>query len=154
MLEALEEHHVVKWLCSELEGMEPADERFDAKVTVLIENVRHHVKEEETEFFPHVRDSLGRKNLAEVGELLAEAKKAVPTHPHPKAPDEPPFNAIAGLVAGLVDRARDAASSVVDDARRTGRAAVKRNAGPVKRTASKGPAAKRTAAKKRATTRG
>ena len=43
-LESLEEHHIVKWVLSELDGMDPEDERFDAKVTVLIENVRHHVE--------------------------------------------------------------------------------------------------------------
>ena len=43
-LESLEEHHIVKWVLSELETMTPEDERFDAKVTVLIENVRHHVQ--------------------------------------------------------------------------------------------------------------
>ena len=52
VLESLEEHHIVKWVLSELDGMDPADERFDAKMTVLIENVRHHVKEEEQDFFP------------------------------------------------------------------------------------------------------
>src|SRR6266480_4135544 len=40
VLEALEEHHVVKWTLSELEGMDPTDERFGPKVTVLIESVR------------------------------------------------------------------------------------------------------------------
>lgn len=48
-LESLEEHHIVKWTLSELDGMDSKDERFDAKVTVLIESVRHHVKEEEQE---------------------------------------------------------------------------------------------------------
>ena len=48
-LESLEEHHIVKWVMSELEGMDPKAERFDPKVTVLLENVRHHVKEEEEE---------------------------------------------------------------------------------------------------------
>jgi hypothetical protein len=43
-----EEHHVVKWTLSELEGMDPSNERFDAKASVLFESVRHHVKEEET----------------------------------------------------------------------------------------------------------
>ena len=57
-LESLEEHHIVKWVLSELDGMDPNNERFDAKVTVLIENVRHHVKEEEGEFFPKVRDEV------------------------------------------------------------------------------------------------
>ena len=63
MLEAIEEHHIVKWVLSELESLSPQDERYDAKVTVLIENVRHHVEEEEKEFFPAVRKALGRKQL-------------------------------------------------------------------------------------------
>src|SRR5437868_3447418 len=54
VLESLEEHHVVKWLLSELDGMDPEAERFHAKVMVLIENVRHHVEEEEQELFPQV----------------------------------------------------------------------------------------------------
>ena len=52
ILEAMEEHHVVKWLLSELDHADPADERFDAKVRVLMESVRHHVREEEQELFP------------------------------------------------------------------------------------------------------
>src|SRR6266511_4156089 len=44
VLESLEEHHIVKWTLSELENMDAEDERFDAKVAVLIESVRHHVK--------------------------------------------------------------------------------------------------------------
>src|SRR4051812_7480932 len=51
VLESLEEHHIVKWVLSELDRMGPDDERFDAKVTVLMENVRHHVEEEENDFF-------------------------------------------------------------------------------------------------------
>src|SRR3954451_6975081 len=103
-LESLEEHHIVKWVLSELETLSPEDERFDAKVTVLMENVRHHVEEEEKEMFPAVRKALSRKDLDELGDLLARAKKVAPTHPHPKAPDEPPGNAVAGLVSGLIDR--------------------------------------------------
>ena len=67
VLESLEEHHIVKWVLSELDGMDPAEERFDAKMTVLIENVRHHVEEEEQEFFPKVRAELDRNALAELG---------------------------------------------------------------------------------------
>ena len=67
VLESLEEHHIVKWVLSELDSMSPEDERFDAKVTVLIENVRHHVQEEEQELFPMVRNELGRNSLQRPG---------------------------------------------------------------------------------------
>ena len=99
-LESLEEHHIVKWVLHELEDMEPADERFDAKVTVLIENVRHHVDEEEGELFPKVRDELGRSDLGELGDAMEAAKKVAPTHPHPSGPDTPPANLVVGLAAG------------------------------------------------------
>ena len=111
-LESLEEHHIVKWVLSELETM-PADaERFDAKVTVLIENVRHHVKEEETEFFPMVRDELGRSALSDLGDAMNEAKKTAPTHPHPQSPDSPPANFVVGTAAGVVDRISDTVSGL------------------------------------------
>lgn len=109
VLESLEEHHIVKWTLSELQKMDPDDERFDAKVTVLIESVKHHVEEEETELFPEVRAALGRKVLGEIGEAMEKAKTTAPTRPHPKAPDEPPGVVVAGALAGVVDRARDAA---------------------------------------------
>jgi len=108
VLESLEEHHIVKWVLSELQGLTPKDERFDAKVTVLIENVRHHVKEEQDELFPEVRALLTRKQLVDLGEALAEVKKVAPTRPHPRVPDEPPLNIVAGAMAGVLDKARDA----------------------------------------------
>jgi hemerythrin superfamily protein len=111
-LESIEEHHIVKWVLSELEHLDPSDERFDAKVTVLIENVRHHVEEEETEFFPKVRDELGRNALADLGEAIANAKKTAPTHPHPHSPDSPPGNLVSGAVAGVVDRVTDTVSGI------------------------------------------
>ena len=111
-LESLEEHHIVKWLLAELADLDPTHERFNAKVTVLIENVRHHVKEEENDFFPMVRDALGRKALGDLGDALAEAKKGAPTHPHPKAPDVPPANALVGAIIGAIDRVGDNISGI------------------------------------------
>ena len=107
VLEALEEHHIVKWTLSELEKMSPDDERFDAKVTVLIESVRHHIEDEEGALFPKLRAALGRKELEALGASLEAAKKVAPTHPHPRAPDTPPGNLVAGAGAALVDRVAD-----------------------------------------------
>jgi hemerythrin superfamily protein len=106
-LESLEEHHIVKWLLSELVDLDPAAERFDAKVTVLMENVRHHVEEEQTDFFPKVRDGLSRTALADLGEALTEAKKSAPTHPHPRSPDTRPGSSVVGTIAGVIDRVGD-----------------------------------------------
>jgi len=111
-LESIEEHHIVKWELSELEGMDPSDERFDAKVTVLMENVRHHVEEEENDFFPKVREELGRNELNDLGDAMVGAKKLAPTHPHPMSADTPPGNVAAGIVAGVKDRIGDTISGV------------------------------------------
>ncbi len=81
VLESIEEHHVVVWMLSELAGIDPADERFTAKVTVLIENVRHHVEEEEQDWFPQVRKAMGRTALQQLGEEMAAAKAEAPTDP-------------------------------------------------------------------------
>lgn len=111
-LESLEEHHIVKWVLDELESMSPEDERFDAKVTVLMENVRHHVEEEEDEYFPKVRDELGRNALSDLGDAMVAARKTAPTHPHPTAPDVPPGNLVVGVAAGIADRVGDTVSGV------------------------------------------
>ena len=116
VLESLEEHHIVKWTLSELDGMSPENERFDAKVTVLMESVRHHVEEEEQELFPEVRKAVGRKAMNELGDALAEAKKTVPTHPHPRMPDEPPGNILGAPGAALVDKALDAGRKFIKGA--------------------------------------
>lgn len=113
VLESLEEHHIVKWVLSELEGMPADHERFDAKVTVLMENVRHHVEEEEKDLFRHVNKLIGRSQLDELGDAMAKAKKTVPTRPHPRSPDEPPGNVIAGAGAALMDKAVDTGRKLV-----------------------------------------
>ena len=115
VLEALEEHHVVKWTLSELDGMDPGHERFRAKMMVLIESVRHHVEEEEGELFPKVRAALDTKALNALGDALEQARTLAPTRPHPKAPDEPPGN-LGNVGAALLDKARDAGRTAVREA--------------------------------------
>jgi hemerythrin superfamily protein len=81
VLESYEEHHVADMLCLELSVMAADQERFTAKTTVLIENVTHHIEEEEQEWFPQVRDGLSRKQLQELGARLEEARKKAPRKP-------------------------------------------------------------------------
>ncbi len=81
VLESYEEHHVADLLVMELYGMGPDDERFTAKTMVLIENVRHHIEEEEQEWFPQVREGLGRKTLQEIGAEMERRRKRAPRKP-------------------------------------------------------------------------
>ena len=81
VLESYEEHHVADVLVMELAGMRPKDERFTAKAMVLIENVRHHIEEEEKEWFPQVRAGLGRKTLQTIGAEMEAARKKAPKSP-------------------------------------------------------------------------
>ena len=81
ILESYEEHHVADVLCMELYAMSPDAERFDAKMTVLIENVKHHMDEEEQDWFPKVRNGLGRTKLQELGARMMELRKTAPRSP-------------------------------------------------------------------------
>jgi hemerythrin superfamily protein len=81
ILESYEEHHVADLLVTELAVLPSSAERFRPKTNVLIENVTNHIDEEEAEWFPKVRDKLGRKQLSEIGERLLEAKEKAPHSP-------------------------------------------------------------------------
>jgi hemerythrin superfamily protein len=73
--EATVEHASAKELIAQIEGMQPADKLFDAKVTVLGEYIRHHVKEEQNEIFPKLKKS--KIDLKAIGRDLAERKEAL-----------------------------------------------------------------------------
>ena len=81
VLESYEEHHVADVLVMELMALHPGDERFEAKTAVLIENVTHHIEEEEQDWFPKVRAGLGRTQLHDLGEQLLKAKDKAPRTP-------------------------------------------------------------------------
>lgn len=74
-LEAIEEHNVVKRLLSELDSMPVDDERWTAKLTVLKENVEHHVEEEEGEMFKDARKVLSAEQVEELGTRMEAAKQ-------------------------------------------------------------------------------
>lgn len=73
MDEAEVEHAGAKDLIAQLEGMAPGDEHYDAKVTVLGENIEHHIEEEEGEMFPKAKKA--KLDLADLGEQIAARKE-------------------------------------------------------------------------------
>ncbi len=74
-LEAYEEHKQVKTLLREITALSEGSERFDAKLKVMMENVEHHVEEEENEMFPKVQKVFDRAQLDQLGQELELAKK-------------------------------------------------------------------------------
>ena len=70
VLEAYEEHHVVKLVLGELPKVDTAAENFKAKMTVLKELIEHHVEEEENEMFPDAEKKLGKERLEVLGEEM------------------------------------------------------------------------------------
>ena len=96
ILESYEEHHVADVLCMELAAMSSDDERFTPKMMVLMENVRHHIDEEEDEWFPTVREKLGRKELQEIGQRMLEMRPTAPRRPSQPSAVKKALDAVLG----------------------------------------------------------
>lgn len=72
--EAEEEHHVVDLIIAELKQMDPTHEHYAAKMTVLCENVQHHIQEEEEEMLPDAKKRIGDQ-METLGQQILEMKK-------------------------------------------------------------------------------
>ena len=106
----IEEHSKAEEVMNEIEKCNTEDPKFDELVDKLIDDIRHHIEDEEENLLPKLRQACDGAELQELGEKFETAKKMAPTRPHPMAPDRPPANRILGPGAGLVDRLRDALS--------------------------------------------
>lgn len=74
-LEGIEEHHQAKMFLRELANLSDDSEKFEPKLKVLMEDITHHVQEEEGEMFPKVEEIIGKDELEELGKLMEEEKK-------------------------------------------------------------------------------
>ena len=76
-LEGYEEHHVVDTIMGELEDVEPSDETWMAKFSVMKENLEHHISEEEDEMFPKAEQVFDDEELEDLGNRMLERKEAL-----------------------------------------------------------------------------
>lgn len=81
VLEGLEEHHVATTLLEELDALPKDDEHWGAKLSVLKENVEHHVEEEEGEMFKKARKVLSKEQAEAIGKRMAEEKATLMGEP-------------------------------------------------------------------------
>ncbi|HET7788845.1 MAG TPA: hemerythrin domain-containing protein [Myxococcales bacterium] len=83
--EAVEEHLSVKRMIADLLELEPSDAQFDAKISVLKEQVEHHVEEEEGELFPKVKKMLSQDELDDLGVVMEDMGDELKSEGAPRA---------------------------------------------------------------------
>jgi hemerythrin-like domain-containing protein len=75
VLEGYEEHNVVDMVMQEIESVPFEDETWGAKLTVMKENVEHHIEEEESEMFKQAKQVFSTDELGQLGEQMEARKK-------------------------------------------------------------------------------
>ncbi|MEV0181737.1 hemerythrin domain-containing protein [Streptomyces sp. NPDC050625] len=103
----LADHGRVEKILKQLERTDTDDPQMSPLLHQLMEEVSTHVRDEENNLFPRLRQACTIETLDELGDKIRRAKAMAPTRPHPAAPDTPPANKLLAPGAGLVDRARD-----------------------------------------------
>jgi iron-sulfur cluster repair protein YtfE (RIC family) len=72
--EAVQEHHQAKIFLRELSGLAEDSEKFEPKLKVLTDDIKHHVQEEEGQMFPMVKEQLDEYTLQMLGNELEKEK--------------------------------------------------------------------------------
>lgn len=102
------EHREAEQVMKQMEALSPGDPQLRERFNALVDDVSHHIREEESDALPRIQSACPEEELIELGRKIERAKRVAPTRPHPSAPDTPPMNKLLAPGAGLVDRVRDA----------------------------------------------
>ena len=107
---ARKEHAEAEETLHRLEKLDADDPAFDDELATLMEEIRHHIADEEGQMFVHMRQVMDADELRRLGSRVEAFKKVAPTRPHPNVPNEPLPRIVAGPAASLFDRMRDLAT--------------------------------------------
>jgi hemerythrin superfamily protein len=107
---AREEHAEAEETLARLEKLDADDPGFDDELATLMEEIRHHIRDEEGQMFAHMRQVIDPDELRTLGARVEAFKKVAPTRPHPSVPNEALPRIAAGPAASLFDRMRDLAT--------------------------------------------
>jgi hemerythrin-like domain-containing protein len=107
---ARKEHAEAEETLARLEKLNANDPNFDDELSTLMDEIRHHIKEEEGQMFAHMRQVIDAEDLRKLGPRVQTFKKVAPTRPHPNVPNEPLPRTAAGPAASMLDRMRDLAT--------------------------------------------
>ncbi|MCO5556835.1 hypothetical protein L7F22_010388 [Adiantum nelumboides] len=102
------QHYIVKKNLAELEKRTAGhDPSFDTLMQQTQQTLDQHIQEEEEHDLVKLRECLPADEGMRLGSKFQRTKKFLPRHSHPSAPDKPPFETVAGLLAAPIDRLRD-----------------------------------------------
>lgn len=104
----LEQETGAKRLLAELDSMDTLDPRFRERLAALKEAVLAHARTEEEREFPLLLAETPAGRRERMAVALRAVEQIAPTHPHPAAGSSMTVNLLAGPLAALVDRTRDA----------------------------------------------
>lgn len=108
------EEKEIEGLLRDLEKLLPESDSFEAILDRVQSQVLGHMRDEELNLFPLLRRLEADVRRWELGARYLRAVRSAPTHPHPHAPDTRPGTLVAGPIAALVDRVRDAVHRSAD----------------------------------------
>jgi hemerythrin-like domain-containing protein len=108
---ARKEHAEAEETLQRLEKLDADDPALDEELATLMEEIRHHIEDEEGQMFTHMRQTIDAEELQKLAGRVEAFKKVAPTRPHPNVPNEPLPRMAAGPAASLFDRMRDLATS-------------------------------------------
>ncbi|BFZ62787.1 hypothetical protein YB2330_003897 [Saitoella coloradoensis] len=102
-----QQHLGIKQELYDLQNMSTDSPAFEDKFTTLWGKLDLHVKEEEKDDLPKLDAAISAEDAESYATSFQRTKHFVPTRSHPSAPDKPPFETIAGLLAAPIDKLGD-----------------------------------------------
>jgi hypothetical protein len=87
--------------------MKPTDPDFESTLKSLMSDLSQHIKEEESTDLPKLEDAISEAESEKLSKSFGRTKMFVPSRSHPSAPDKPPFETVAGLLAAPLDHLSD-----------------------------------------------
>ncbi|KAF9916985.1 hypothetical protein BX616_002241 [Lobosporangium transversale] len=104
------EHQVAKEQLYKFQNLKATDPEFEPTIRALWKDLTQHIKEEEEQDLPALENVLSEADSEALHHSFQRTKMFAPTRSHPNAPDKPPFETLAGLLAAPLDKLKDAFS--------------------------------------------
>lgn len=101
------DHNQLKVELKKFQNLNSTDPEFTPTLDKLFRDLQAHVKAEETEDLPTLEKALSGDVTADIAKSFERTKMFTPTRSHPSAPDKPPFETVAGLLAAPIDKLAD-----------------------------------------------